>query len=718
MDMKRIILLALLVVAGTMIIWSQVPQAMNYKAVAKDDWGVALPNKTITLRFTILQGSETGSIVYQETHTTVTTKFGLMDVEIGKGTTVISSFDLIDWSTGVYYIRIEMDPNGGTNFRLEDPGHQLLSVPYALFAETSGSSNFSESDPFFTSSPSSGIWSSDIINWNSAFSWGNHENEGYLKSFTETDPIFLLHPAYGIASNHISNWNTAYSWGNHAGLYKPVDYFPEWDEITDKPTFASVATTGSYNDLTDKPIIDGSETTVTAGTNVTVTGAGTEGDPYVINSAGGGSTIPGNNPGDMMHWNGSAWVLLPVGSPGQVLTLIDGVPSWTGFGSAPVPDFKATPVSGTALLTSVSFTDLSTNLPTSWSWSFGDGHGSTLQNPSHVYLNAGIYNVGLEVSNIFGQNFEMKQEYITIVQSGTAPIAAFTANLTSGGPEMEVLFFDQSYNSPESWSWDFGDGGTSTERNPEYIYYSTGNFTVSLTVTNSYGSDTETKENYITVTEGDIPDIDIIFNPDLTYGTVTDIEGNTYKTIQIGTQTWMAENLKTTKFNDNTEIALVESETEWSGLTTPAYCWYNNNHSEYGNTYGPLYNWYVVNVITNGGKNVCSTGWHVPSDTEWTTLTTYLGGESVAGGKLKETDIKHWDSPNIGATNESGFTALPGGLRYDDFCYLHWGGHWWSSSECDDYFTAWFRGIGYLDGGVTRVDLHKKNGLSVRCVKD
>lgn len=126
MNMKRIILLALLVVAGTMIIWSQVPQAMNYKAIAKDDWGVALPNKTITLRFTILQGSGTGSIVYQETHTTTTNKFGLMDVEIGKGTPVMFSFNSIDWSTGVYYIKIEMDPNGGTNFRLEDPAHQLL----------------------------------------------------------------------------------------------------------------------------------------------------------------------------------------------------------------------------------------------------------------------------------------------------------------------------------------------------------------------------------------------------------------------------------------------------------------------------------------------------------------------------------------------------------------------------------------------------------------
>ncbi len=235
MIMKRIILLTLLFMAGSMIIWPQVPQAMNYKAVAKDDWGVALPNKTITLRFTILEGSGTGSIAYQETHTTTTNKFGLMDVEIGNGTPTVSSFDLIDWSTGVYYIQIEMDPNGGSNFRLEDPPHQLLSVPYALYAGASGNANFSETDPFFVSSPASGIWSSDILNWNSAFSWGNHANEGYLKSFVESDPIFLLHPANGITSDNISNWNTAFGWGNHSGLYKPMTYDPTWSDITENP---------------------------------------------------------------------------------------------------------------------------------------------------------------------------------------------------------------------------------------------------------------------------------------------------------------------------------------------------------------------------------------------------------------------------------------------------------------------------------------------------
>jgi Putative metal-binding motif len=216
--MKRITLLTLLVMAGSMIIWSQVPQAMNYKAIAKDDWGVALPSKTITLRFTILHGSGTGSIVYQETHTTTTNKFGLMDVEIGKGTpSSINTFDDIDWSSGIYYIQIEMDPKGGSDFRLEDPAHQLLSVPYAFYAGNAGGVT-SELDPIFGESPASWILSGDISNWNASFNWGDHALQGYIK--TEID---------GSTTNEIQNLAQVLNTGNDGGgiilknIADPVD---------------------------------------------------------------------------------------------------------------------------------------------------------------------------------------------------------------------------------------------------------------------------------------------------------------------------------------------------------------------------------------------------------------------------------------------------------------------------------------------------------------
>jgi uncharacterized protein (TIGR02145 family) len=199
--------------------------------------------------------------------------------------------------------------------------------------------------------------------------------------------------------------------------------------------------------------------------------------------------------------------------------------------------------------------------------------------------------------------------------------------------------------------------------------------------------------------------------------TVTDIDGNVYHTVTIGTQVWMVENLKTTKFNDGTDIPLVNEDLEWEILTTPGYCWYSNNASVYKNTYGALYNWYAI----NSGK-LAPVGWHIPTDAEWSTLTDYLGGIEVAGKMLKEAGTGHWASPNTEAINSVGFTALPGGTREltgfgADFGGLGYFGHWWSSTE----FTsteAWTRMVDYIDIKVFRINSIMANGYSVRCIKD
>lgn len=212
---------------------------------------------------------------------------------------------------------------------------------------------------------------------------------------------------------------------------------------------------------------------------------------------------------------------------------------------------------------------------------------------------------------------------------------------------------------------------------------------------------------------------DIIFNPNLTYGSVSDIEGNTYKTIKIGNQVWMAENLRTTKYNDGTTIPLIIDNTSWIGLSTPGYCWYNHDSETYKATYGALYNQYAVDALSNGGKNVCPTGWHVPTDLQWTTLTTYLGGESVAGGKLKEAGTTHWMG-NTGGTNETGFTALPGGSRTPSisaFNLVGIGGYWRSSTEFNTS-NAWYRSITNNSSSVNRLSNTKLFGFSVRCLMD
>ena len=177
----------------------------------------------------------------------------------------------------------------------------------------------------------------------------------------------------------------------------------------------------------------------------------------------------------------------------------------------------------------------------------------------------------------------------------------------------------------------------------------------------------------------------------------------------------MQENLKVTHYRNGDAIPNVTDNTQWSNLTTAAYCNYNNDINNVA-TYGRLYNWYAV--VDN--RNLCPTDWHTPTDDEWTILTDYLGGETIAGGKMKEIGTTHWLSPNTGATNESGFTALPGGYRsyyvgsFDDITYY---AYFWSATEYNS-LNAWNRNLDYGYTDVFRYFYDKMYGFSVRCVKD
>jgi len=197
-------------------------------------------------------------------------------------------------------------------------------------------------------------------------------------------------------------------------------------------------------------------------------------------------------------------------------------------------------------------------------------------------------------------------------------------------------------------------------------------------------------------------------------GTVSDVEGNIYNTVQIGTQCWMRENLRTNKYRNNTSITNVTDATAWASLTTEAYCHYNNNIANVS-VYGELYNWYAV-VDSN---NICPAGWHIPTDAEFTTLSTFLGGESVAGGKLKANCSGLWQTPNTGATNETGYTALPAGhCHYTGyFSFIGYHAFWWSSTDAD-HTSAYYRDLSTYDNHVTRGVNDKTTGFSVRCLKD
>jgi uncharacterized protein (TIGR02145 family) len=223
----------------------------------------------------------------------------------------------------------------------------------------------------------------------------------------------------------------------------------------------------------------------------------------------------------------------------------------------------------------------------------------------------------------------------------------------------------------------------------------------------------------------------ITFNPDLTYQSISDIDGNTYKTIYIGDQQWMAENLKTTRLNDGTEIPFITDNILWYNLKSPAYSWYNNDEAIFKNIYGGYYNWYAVNF----GK-LCPSGWHVPDESDWKALKVFLGmtpeqadsgffTNNKVGIKIKETGTYNWVEESTTATNESGFTALPGGSHFDysdndTFGGEGGGGGWWSASLVfPSRGYAYSHWVTSYSDNIFRSDmLNSTYGLNVRCIKD
>lgn len=386
--MKKIIIASVLFFIAAEL-FSQFPQKMTYQAVVRDPGSVLITDSPVGIQISILQGSSTGTVVYSEAQNQSTNTNGLLTIEIGGGT----GFDTITWANGPYYLKTEIDPSGGTTYTVTSVS-QLLSVPFALHAKTAenalttetdpvystseavnitaaditnlsnlsgtntGDQNLAgyvenadlstvvpanETDPVFSIHPSYGISSTNITNWNTAYSWGNHASIGYLTSITETDPVFSGHASFGISSTNITNWNTAYGWGNHVGLYRPVSYVPDWTEITSKPTTISGYGITDAVTLTGNQTIGGNKTftgTISA-SNLTVTNVA---NPVNTQDAAtknyvDASVAPlvtnGVNLGDMQYWDGTDWQIVPAGTQGQFLTNCYGIPTWTTSGDCP-----------------------------------------------------------------------------------------------------------------------------------------------------------------------------------------------------------------------------------------------------------------------------------------------------------------------------------------------------------------------------------------------
>ena len=484
----------------TVSLWAQAPNKMSFQTVVRNNLGKLVVNKTIGVRLSILKTTSTGTAVYVETHSKTSNVNGLLTLEVGTGTVTTGTFAMINWSQGPYFLKTEMDVNGGSNYTITGVT-EFVSVPYAKMADNANS----------------------------------------VKT--------------------LSN---------------------------------------------------------------------------------------GANVGDMNYWNGTTWVPLNKGAQGQTLTFCDGKPTWAIGGVCP----------GTISALNCSS---ATNNGTLTATTTATGVTSVI---SYTGGNDGAHNGQVVTSTV---------------------VTGLTATLQAGN---------------------FANG------NGNLTYTITG--TPAMSGTASFALNIGGKTCTVTRTVAIAPQ-----NPTSGYGSnITDVEGNSYKTVYIGTQQWMGENLKTIKYSDGTTIPNITDNTQWSSNTKGAWAYYNNDVANNAK-YGKLYNWYAVSPTTNGNKNVCPIGWHVPTDAEWTVLTDYLGGVSVAGGKLKEVGTTNWNSPNTDATNTSLFSVLPGGNRNLDGSFNVIGsfGYWRSSTELNTY-NAWARGLGVNIGNASRASNDKRNGLSVRCLRD
>jgi hypothetical protein len=325
---------------------AQSPQKMSYQAVVRNSSNALVISGPVGMRISILQGNPNGIAVYVETHVLTTNENGLVSLEIGGGTSVAGTISTINWSSGPYFIKTETDPQGGSSYTISGTT-QFLSVPYALHAKTaeSISGTITESDPVFGTAPASSISSSDINKWNSSFGWGNHSNAGYLIS--EVDGVIgneinnvsnstLIRTGTGTAESpftvglnlaNINTWTAQQTFNSGTSFHGDVDFTGsilkngstfniDWINVTSKPSFMPVATSGDFNDLSNKPVTDGSETKLTAGNNVSVTGTGTSGSPYVINS------VPTHYAGELFG-GGVVFYVDQTGNHGLICSMTD-----------------------------------------------------------------------------------------------------------------------------------------------------------------------------------------------------------------------------------------------------------------------------------------------------------------------------------------------------------------------------------------------------------
>ena len=684
--MKKLYTLLALVI--TLITNAQAPQGFNYQATVRNSAGALIVNQNVFFKFNIMLNSASSLPVFSETHMTPTDDLGQVNLVIGTGTATVGNFSTINWGTGNYYLGIELNTGSGY---VAMGTTQLLSVPYALYANSSGNAQAATPNLASVLAENNGANNLQIKN----LADPTEAQDAMTKSFSEEQlqaQVAQLQAQINVLQNSIIN-------------------------VIPVPSQASICT----------------------GTNTSI----------ALNSSI-------NNPNITYSWTASCISGQIIGFSNQAQSNISQINQvLTNLGSsAGVVRYIVTPYLG-------SITGQSVNVDVTVNGSEGVTtmplYGSNAcQNQTPTPLTVGnsnpLYNYqwyvgatgfGILIPGATNSSYSPPTNnigttnYYCIVRSNPLNICDFynagTFEFTVS-PLPSIDDINVNINSSDTINLTPTNGGginnsdvvppntiyVWTNNNPSIGLAASGtNFPI-FTPTNSGTTPMVAQIIVIPSTgscQGESFTITLTINPSI----VAPLPN-----VTIGTQIWSSTNLDVTTYRDGTPIPQVTDPTAWANLTTGAWCYYNNDPAN-GTIYGKLYNWYAVAGIYDAAslndpslrKQLAPQGWHIPSDAEWTILTDFLGGESVAGGKMKETGTTHWDSPNTGATNESGFTALPGGYRYNysAFYSINFNSYWWSSTEYDSA-NSLLRNINYNYGYLGGGNHLKEFGFSVRCIKN
>jgi uncharacterized protein (TIGR02145 family) len=646
--------------------FSQAPQKINFQSILRNTNGEVVANKAVSLRISILSGSLTGNTVYSETHGKTTDASGLISLQIGNGTVISGIFANIDWGSAAHFIKLEADFSGGSNFVVLGT-QELMSVPYALFASKSDTTSLNLVNRF-----------NSKVNVSDTSSMLANYRTGLNNKVNISD-----------TSSMLANYRT--------GLNNKVN-------ISDTSNMLANYRTGLNNKLN---ILDTTSLSNRINTKLNI------------------SDFPiGTTTGNIQYWNGTTWVNLAPGQNGQALILINGIPSWSGAAyptltTSSISSITSTSVNGGGNISSDGGASISARglvygtsaNPTlsNTVLTIGSGTGSFSGTLTGLTPNTTYYIRAYATNSAgtgYGSQINFTTNSPTIATLTTAAISSLTSSAAIVGGNIST------------------DGGASVTARG-VVYGISPNPTLANSVL-SIGSGIGSFSGNITGLSSSTSyylrafatnSVETAYGNQITFNTfpasnpITDFDGNTYQTIQIGSQIWMKENLRVTKYRNGDSIpnVLIDRQNLVSGAQS-SYL----DDSYYDSNFGKLYNWYAATDV----RGICPAGWHLPSPDEWQTLRNFLGERP--GTQLKENNLTYWDPRwQDTPTNSSGFSARGSGIFYAPPISreIRESGRFWSNMAYDNE-DALVRSLFVDLTEFASAKLPKGNQISIRCLKD